>query len=189
MRKASCFSWVAERRRCSAASGWRAVCSRDARGHFKCSWPSCLQPCCTPSARCSVASAARWAEGNSICADSGSKELEQRFLSFACMPMTASPTSCLKCGHQFPLGAPEPSWCPDCGKLCSAYDVPDEPPEPDEIPETPQEQRGLKVWFWVLFLGGPIGAGLGFLFGGQAPLLMPGALQSFAPNGSEPLLA
>ncbi len=103
--------------------------------------------------------------------------------------MTASPTSCLKCGHQFPLGAPEPSWCPDCGKLCSAYDVPDEPPEPDEIPETPQEQRGLKVWFWVLFLGGPIGAGLGFLFGGQAPLLMPGALQSFAPNGSEPLLA
>ena len=103
--------------------------------------------------------------------------------------MTVSPASCLKCGHQFAPGAPEPSWCPDCGKLCSAYDVPDEPPEPDEIPETPQEQRGLKVWFWVLFLGGPIGAGLAFLFAGQVNSIMPGALQSFAPTGSEPLIA
>ena len=103
--------------------------------------------------------------------------------------MIASPTSCLNCGHRFPPGAPEPSWCPDCGKSCSAYDVPDEPPEPDEIPETPQEQRGLKVWFWVLFLGGPIGAGLALGFAGQIASLLPAALQPFAPTGTEPLLA
>lgn len=103
--------------------------------------------------------------------------------------MTASPTSCLKCGFQFAPGAPEPSWCPDCGKLCSAFDVPDEPPEPDEIPETPQEQRGLKVWFWVLFLGGPVAAGLALLFGGQISSLLPAALRPFALIGMEPLIA
>ena len=73
--------------------------------------------------------------------------------------------------------------------MCSAYDVPDEPPGPDEIPETPQEQRRLKVWFWVLFLGGPVAAGLAVLFAGQIPSLLPGALQPFALTGMEPLLA
>jgi hypothetical protein len=96
---------------------------------------------------------------------------------------------CLKCGHRFAPGAPEPSWCPGCGELCSAYDVPDEPPEPDEIPETPQDQRRLTVWFWVLFVGGPVGAGLAFLFGSQLPSLLPAALQPLALAGMEPLLA
>jgi hypothetical protein len=67
--------------------------------------------------------------------------------------------------------------------------VPDEPPEPDEIPETPQEQRGLKVWFWVLFLGGPVAAGLALLFGGQISSLLPAALRPFALTGMEPLIA
>jgi hypothetical protein len=73
--------------------------------------------------------------------------------------------------------------------LCSAYDVPDEPPEPDEIPETPQEQRGLKMWFWMSLLGGPVVAGLAFIFGGQISSLLPAALQPFTPAGMEPLLA
>lgn len=103
--------------------------------------------------------------------------------------MTDSPTNCLKCGHQFPPGAPEPCWCPDCGKLCSAYDVPDEPPGPDEIPETPQDKRRLRVWFWVMFLGGPLGAGLGALLAGKTAFWMPAALKPFAPTGAEPLLA
>jgi len=103
--------------------------------------------------------------------------------------VTASPTQCLKCGHQFAPGAPEPSWCPDCGRLCSAYDVPDEPPGPDEIPETPQDKRRLWVWFWVMFLGGPVAAGVAALLAGKIAFWMPGALKPVAPTGAEPLLA
>src|SRR5262245_41247197 len=109
--------------------------------------------------------------------------------------MTASPTQCVKCGHQFPPHAPEPSWCPGCGRLCSAFDSQDEPaePEPEEIPETPQEQHRLRVWFWVFFLGGPVVAGLAFFFGGNVPSLLPAALRppAFAlpPGLEEPLLA
>lgn len=103
--------------------------------------------------------------------------------------MTASPTSCLKCGHQFPPGTPEPSWCPGCGRLCSAYDVPEEPPDPDEIPETPQEQRRSWVWFWVFFLGGPIGAGVAFMLAGKIPSLVPAALVPFTLTGAEPMFA
>lgn len=62
--------------------------------------------------------------------------------------MTTSPTHCLKCGHQFPAGAPEPSWCPDCGRLCSACEVPDEPP-PVPNPDKPQ-RRWARAW-WVFF--------------------------------------
>ena len=103
--------------------------------------------------------------------------------------MTASPTHCLKCGHRLTPGAPEPSWCPNCGELCSAFDVPDEPPDPDEIPETPQEQRRLRVWFCVLFLAGPVAAGLAFILSGRISSLLPRTLQPLSLGGLEPLVA
>lgn len=71
--------------------------------------------------------------------------------------MNLSPDICPKCGHKFSPAAPEPSWCPGCGKLCSAYEQSDDPEPlgPDELPETPKERARWRVWFWVLFLLGP----------------------------------
>lgn len=71
------------------------------------------------------------------------------------------PTLCLKCGYHFVPGAPEPCWCPDCGRLCSAYDldyeeVPDD--EPEECRETQAHVRGWWLWLWIMLVAGPVGA-------------------------------
>jgi hypothetical protein len=69
--------------------------------------------------------------------------------------MSRSPEMCVECRHLFPSGAPEPSWCPACGRLCSALD---EPEEPAEI----AEEFGVRVVgriFWIIFFGVPLAAG------------------------------
>lgn len=116
-------------------------------------------------------------------------EREGQVLDGGRLGRSASPTRCLKCGQLLSPGAPEPSWCPNCGALCSAFDVPDDPPDPDEIPETPQEQRRLRVWFVVLFLAGPVAAGFAFILSGRISSLLPGTLQPLSLGGLEPLLA
>jgi len=69
--------------------------------------------------------------------------------------MSLSPEICVECGHRFLPGAPEPSWCPACGRLCSALD---EAEEPAEV----VEEFGVRVVgriFWIIFLGVPFAAG------------------------------
>ena len=63
--------------------------------------------------------------------------------------MNPSPEICVECGHRFSPGAPEPSWCPDCGRLCSASDEPEERTEEIEEFGTPVLGR----IFWIIFLG------------------------------------
>lgn len=69
--------------------------------------------------------------------------------------MNPAPEICVECGHRFPPGAPEPSWCPACGRLCSALD---EPEEPAEVAEE-FSVRVVGRIFWIIFLGMPIAAG------------------------------
>ncbi len=66
--------------------------------------------------------------------------------------MNRSPEICVQCRHRFPPGAPEPSWCPECGRLCSASDEPDERPEFTEEFGVP----ALGRIFWTIFLGAPV---------------------------------
>lgn len=71
------------------------------------------------------------------------------------------PSLCLKCGHLFPPGTPEPCRCPECHTLCSILDAPPKPPPiPEECPVTDAERRRWRLWFGVLLLLGPI---LGFV--------------------------
>jgi len=70
--------------------------------------------------------------------------------------MNPSPQICPACCHVFPPGSPEPSWCPDCGRLCSITDPPYvAPPPPDEYPQTDRERRRWFLWFWALLILGP----------------------------------
>ena len=66
--------------------------------------------------------------------------------------MNLSPEVCVQCEHRFPPGAPEPSWCPGCGRLCSASD---EPEALSEIIE-PFSGRAFGRIFWIIFLGAPV---------------------------------
>lgn len=73
--------------------------------------------------------------------------------------------------------------------MCSAFDVPEEPPGPDEIPETPQDKRRLRIWFWILFLSGPLVAVLASVFRNQSVAVLPAWLQPFPATGMEGWLA
>ena len=66
--------------------------------------------------------------------------------------MNLSPEICVQCGYRFPPGAPEPSWCPGCGQLCSASDEPEESPGVIEAFGT----RAFGRIFWIIFLGAPV---------------------------------
>jgi hypothetical protein len=91
--------------------------------------------------------------------------------------MTPSLTRCSKCGREFPPGTPEPSWCPDCGRLCTGYAERKEIelPLPEEMPVTPEERAHWWMWFWVFFLLGP-------LFAIASWLIMPGILSTLPPS-------
>jgi len=65
--------------------------------------------------------------------------------------MNRSPEICVECEHRFPPGAPEPSWCPCCGRLCSASDEAKEPADAIE----PFGTRAFGRIFWIVFLGAP----------------------------------
>ena len=55
------------------------------------------------------------------------------------------PRICRKCGHTFPPGAPEPSWCPQCGALCSVHDEA-AAPKPLAEDETPELREDKARW-------------------------------------------
>jgi hypothetical protein len=58
----------------------------------------------------------------------------------------------VECEHRFPPGTPEPSWCPCCGRLCSASDEAEEPADVIE----PFGARAFGRIFWIIFLGAPV---------------------------------
>jgi hypothetical protein len=66
--------------------------------------------------------------------------------------MNRSLEICVECEHRFPPGAPEPSWCPCCGRLCSASDEAEEPADVIE----PFGARAFGRIFWIIFLGAPV---------------------------------
>lgn len=66
--------------------------------------------------------------------------------------MNLSPEICVECEHRFPPGSPEPSWCPGCGRLCSASD---EPEERAEVIEQFSARASGRI-FWIIFLGTPV---------------------------------
>lgn len=108
--------------------------------------------------------------------------------------MNPSPQVCPGCCHVFPPGAPEPSWCPNCGRLCSAFDEPPppeappvQPAEPEECAVTPGERMRWRVWFWVLLLLGPALVLLGFPLAQAANRLLPTGLKSLL-NATGPLM-
>ena len=70
--------------------------------------------------------------------------------------MNPSPEICPQCQYRFPTRAPEPSWCPQCGRLCSASDQPEVPAEG----KTEFGAAALGTIFWVLFFGTPVMAGV-----------------------------
>ena len=67
--------------------------------------------------------------------------------------MSPSPETCVECGHRFPPGVPEPSWCPACGRLCSVLDEPEQPEKGEEF-----SLRVLGRIFWMVFVGVPLTA-------------------------------
>lgn len=85
--------------------------------------------------------------------------------------MSKSPELCPKCGHRFPEGSPNPSWCPGCGELCTSQQVSDPPPLSEQLGldqhQTPAERRRWRLCFWLCFLLTPVAV---LLVGLQATL-------------------
>jgi hypothetical protein len=104
-------------------------------------------------------------------------------------PAALGPATCLKCGHLFPPGTPEPCRCPDCHTLCSILDAPPKPPPmPEECPLTEAERARWRVWFWVLLLLGPAVALMAFPLGRAMDQALPSAWRPFFRTGG-PLMA
>jgi hypothetical protein len=105
--------------------------------------------------------------------------------------MSKSPRACPKCGHRFPEGTPDPSWCPGCGELCSGLEVVEPaplPPPPDfEAFQTPAERRRWRLCFWLCFLLTPpavlVTVVLPNLFRSVAPGFAGQFLRLLAPAG------
>ena len=96
--------------------------------------------------------------------------------------MTSSPQICAGCCHVFPPQTPEPTWCPDCGRLCSANDPPyEEPPPPDEYPMTEEERRRWRQWYWLFLLVSPPMAMLA--------VPMSRTLRAWVPTAWQPLVS
>ena len=106
-------------------------------------------------------------------------------------PMSVSPTICPECGHRFPPGAPDPSCCPDCRRVCSGYGESEEIklPIPEEMPVTSEERARWKRGFWVFLFIGPVLALVFMFFRQDIVSSVPPSLRGFVQISSQPILS